>query len=250
MTLSSTKNLLGFDISTMSFENIVELILDKINSNQGAHIVTINPEIIELTNTNEEFKKAIEHADLRIPDGVGVVLGFRLKGIKTKRIPGIELSQKLIELAEQKGYKIGLLGSSQEVIEELETRFKNKFPNLQIGFSHNGFFKENKEEKLIETIKSKEIQILFVAMGIPKQEIFINNYKNRLNRTIMIGVGGSFDVWADKVQRAPKAFQNLGLEWFFRLITQPSRFTRMFPTLPMFLLKVIHSISQGDTVKR
>ena len=116
---------------------------------------------------------------------------------------------------------------------------QRKYPGLNVIFVQDGFFNENDELKIIASLESIKPCIVFVALGVPKQEIWISKYKNRLNSSIMVGVGGSFDVWADKIQRAPLGFRKLGLEWFYRLITQPSRFNRMFPTLPLFFLKVM-----------
>lgn len=228
-----------YPVDLVSLDEAVKFIENIIKQEKPAHVVTINPEMIAQAVCNRDLDNAIKNAELIIPDGIGVVLGLKTLGINIKQLPGIEFSEKLIEASAQKGYKIAFLGASQDVLDTAILELSLKYPGLNIVFSHNGFFKEDDETQIIEEFKKSGPDILFVALGVPKQELWISKYKKIFNRTIMVGVGGSFDVWAKKVKRAPVIFRKLGLEWFFRLISQPSRFSRMFPTLPLFLLNVI-----------
>lgn len=231
--------ILGYPVDLVNMEDAVNMVEDHIGQKTGMHVVTVNPEMIMAGNRNLELGEAIKEADLIIPDGIGVVKVLRNMGIKhIKRLPGIELSEKLVEISSQKGYKVALIGAAPDVISTAEANLKKKYPGLNVVFTHDGFFNSEEEVKMVEDLELASPDIVFVALGVPKQELWISRYKNILDSAIMVGVGGSFDVWADRVKRAPAQFRKLGLEWFYRLITQPSRFNRMFPTLPLFFLKV------------
>lgn len=220
-------------------DQALEYTMELIQNKNSAHVVTLNPEMIAQANAIAELNKAINEADIIVPDGVGIILGLKINGIKAAQVPGIEYSEQLISLCSQKGYTIGMIGASEEVVNTASAKLLAKYPELKIVYKRNGFFSETDEPKICEEIQTAAPDVLFVALGVPKQELWISKYKKILNHTIMVGVGGSFDVWANKVKRAPLAFRKLGLEWFFRLLSQPSRFKRMFPTLPLFLIKVI-----------
>ena len=112
------------------------------------------------------------------------------------------------------------------------------YPDINIVYIQDGYFSEDDECEIIKEIKIKKPKVLFVALGVPKQEIWIAKYKRELSSVLMVGVGGSFDIWAKKIKRAPVIFRQFGLEWLYRLISQPCRFRRMFPTLPLFFIKV------------
>ncbi len=195
--------------------------------------------MIMMAETNESLKSSIQNAELIIPDGIGIVMGLKANGTDITRIPGIEFSESLISFCAQHNYTVGFLGAKESVLNEAIEKIQTKYPELQIVFCNDGYFKENEENLICKKIQNTEPTVLFVGLGVPKQELWISKYKNLFARTIMIGVGGSFDVWANKVKRAPNAFRNNGLEWLFRLLSQPSRIKRLFPTLPLFLIRVI-----------
>ena len=196
--------------------------------------------MIMYANHSPEFSVILKKADLIIPDGIGIIIALRKLGITNiKQLPGIEFSQTLIAKCAEKKYSIGFIGALQDTLGSAIDKIKTKYPNINIVYSHDGYFNEEDENSIIEELKLKNPQVLFVALGVPKQEFWIKKYRETLNSTLMVGVGGSFDVWANKVKRAPVIFRKFGLEWLYRLITQPSRFKRMFPTLPMFFVKVL-----------
>ena len=116
---------------------------------------------------------------------------------------------------------------------------REKYQNLNIIYKQDGYFSVEDEQRIVNNLKSSNPKLVLVALGVPKQEEFISKYKDEFNNTIFIGVGGSFDVWSGKVKRAPLLFQRLGLEWLWRLLNMPSRFKRIFPTIPLFLLEAI-----------
>ncbi len=235
-------NILDFDIDIINFNEALNYTLSRLEENKNTHIVTINPEIIESGNKDKCLKSILQSADLTIPDGVGVMLALKLSGIKNAtRIPGVDFAFNLLKASTKYNYKVALVGSEDKIINKAVENLKFKIPNLNIVYCHNGFFDEDEKKIIQNELINLNPKIVLVAMGGKKQEMFISEIKDKLKGCIFIGVGGSFDVWSGYVKRAPLIFQKFGLEWFYRLITQPCRFKRIFPTLPLFMIKVIIS---------
>ncbi|MDD3149271.1 MAG: WecB/TagA/CpsF family glycosyltransferase [Candidatus Gastranaerophilales bacterium] len=232
-------NILGYPVDIINKNDAVDLICRYIEQKKSAHVVTINPEMIFQANKNKQTENILKSAELVIPDGIGVVLSLKTKGINVKQVAGIEFSESLIQKCEENGYKTGFLGASEDIVNAAADEMLKKYSKLNISFIHDGYFNEEKETEIIEKLKTVNIQVLFVALGVPKQELWISSHRQDFPQTIMVGVGGSFDVWSKKIKRAPVFFRKFGLEWFYRLICQPSRFKRMFPTLPLFLVKAL-----------
>jgi len=223
------------DLCDLNFaiDNVKNAILLKTNY----HIVTINPEMIMNAQKNQDFFNILNNSDLNIADGVGVRIALKLQNISMKQIRGIDFSRELIKLANDNNLKIGFIGAAEEVIQASKDNFLKQYPNLNIVYLRNGYF--NDDNEIIKEIINAEPQILLVGLGSPKQEEFIVKLKGVLKGCVMIGVGGSFDVFSGLVNESPKIFQKLGLEWLYRTICQPKRFKRIFPTLPLFLIKCI-----------
>lgn len=233
------KKLLGYEIDVLNLEGAIDFALSKFNDGGKIQVVTINPEMIELAQLNEDFSKVLKSAELVIPDGVGVQLGFRLKGEKIERIAGIEFSKKLLEKSAQNGLPVAFLGAKPEVLNLAVENLKKEFSNLNVVYARDGYFSQDEEEKIANDIAAAGAKVVLVALGAPKQELFITKYKEKFTSGIFVGVGGSFDVWSGITKRAPVFFQKIGCEWLYRVATQPSRFKRIFPTLPRFLFRVI-----------
>lgn len=230
--------ILGYDVDLFSFDQAVEYIVQK-SQMQSTQTITLNPEMIELGDKNQEFSEILKNADLLIPDGFGIKLALKIYGISQERIPGIEFAGRLIDYCAKNSFPVALIGAKEETLQTACQKLKEKNDGLNIVYARNGYFKEDDERAIVDEIKSKNPKLVLVALGVPKQEVFIKKYKNEFPNTIFVGVGGSFDVWSGNVKRAPKIFRQLGCEWLWRLIKEPSRFNRMFPTLPLFLFKVI-----------
>lgn len=230
--------ILGYDVDLFSFDQAMDYIVKK-SENQSTQTITLNPEMIELGDKNQEFSEILKNADLLIPDGFGVKLALKIYGISQERIPGIEFAGGLIEYCAKNSLPVALLGAKEETLQAACQKLTEKNDGLNIVYARNGYFKEDDERAIVDEMKSKNPKLVLVALGVPKQEIFIKKYKNEFPNTIFVGVGGSFDVWSGNVKRAPKIFRQMGCEWLWRLIKEPSRFKRMFPTLPLFLFKVI-----------
>lgn len=229
--------LLGFNIDTFDFETAVEYAKDLLESKKGGQIVTINPEMIEFALKNPDFAEILKSADIVIPDGVGVQIGLKIKGVKAKRIAGIEYSYRLMQECAKNGLPIALVGAKPHILEKACENLKEKIENLNIVYAQDGYF-QNREKVLNELTQSAP-RFVLVALGSPRQEEFIKEARKLLPEALMIGVGGSFDVWSGEVQRAPVIYQKLGIEWVYRTAKEPWRLKRIFPTLPKFLFRVI-----------
>lgn len=234
-----TIKLLGFEIDTFDFQGAVSFALDLIKDKKGGQIVTINPEMIEYGLKNEDFASLLKHADLVFPDGVGVEVGLKIKGHNIRRIAGIEFSKKMLEECASNNFSVGFIGAKPQIIEKAVSNLKTEIPNLNICYFKDGYFKDR--EEVLAEIKEKSPAFVLVALGSPRQEDFIKEARKLLPQSVMIGVGGSFDVWSGEVQRAPEIYQKLGLEWLYRTTKEPWRLKRIFPTLPKFFLRVLLS---------
>lgn len=234
-----TVNLLGFNIDTFDFESAVDYTISLIDSKKGGQIITINPEMIESGLKNQEFAQILNNADLVIPDGVGIKIGLKLKGFNVKRIAGIEFSHKLIEKCAQNNYSVAFIGAKPHIIEKAVENIKKEFENLNVAYVQDGYFKDSSDVQA--NLGKANPKFVLIALGSPKQEEFISEYRKTHPEAVMVGVGGSFDVWSGEVERAPEIYQKLGLEWFYRTVREPKRFKRIFPTLPKFLFRVLLS---------
>lgn len=216
--------LLGFKIDTFDFESAVEYA-----KSISGQVVTINPEMM----SNPKMKEIVNSSELVIPDGIGVEIGLRISGYNVKRIPGIQFAHRMIGECTS----VALVGAKPEVIELACKNLKEEFNDLNIVYSQDGYF--NDDERVLKELQESNARLVLCALGSPKQELFIVEAKKLMPNTLFIGVGGSFDVWSGMTERAPEIWQKMGLEWLYRTIKEPQRFKRIFPTLPLFMLKVL-----------
>jgi N-acetylglucosaminyldiphosphoundecaprenol N-acetyl-beta-D-mannosaminyltransferase len=224
-------------VSTLNYDEILADIEKRMSEGEKSTIVAVNPEKLIAASKDENVKQLINSATYQIPDGIGVVLASKLKGGRiTSRVTGIDMMERLIELSAKKGYRVFLYGAKEEVVKKAKENLETKYPGLRIVGYSNGYV--NDYDSLVQKINESNADILFIALGSPRQELWIKTYMNDLNVKVLQGVGGSFDVFAGHVKRAPKLFRNLGLEWFYRLVTDPKRFKRQL-ALPRFLWRVL-----------
>ncbi|MCR4772656.1 MAG: WecB/TagA/CpsF family glycosyltransferase [Oscillospiraceae bacterium] len=236
-------DVLGVGFDNYSMAEAKEAALRLMKEEKTAYTVTPNPEIVWEARKNSELKAALDSADLVIPDGIGVVYGAAiLKTPLKERVPGIELATLLIEEMSAVGGRVYLLGSKPGVAEKAAEELKKRFPGLVICGTGDGYFKD--DGPVIEKINAQRPDLLLVCLGFPKQEIWMHRCRERIKAGMMMGLGGVLDVFAGDVKRAPDAWCNLGLEWLYRLLKQPSRIKRMIK-LPVFLLAVI-----GERLKK
>ena len=181
------------------------------------------------------MKNLLNNATYQIPDGVGIIYASKIKkGSIKSRITGIDSMNMLCNLSNEKGYKIFMYGAKKEIIEKARDCLKVTYPNINIVGTIDGYEKDNK--KIIEQINNSNADIIFVALGSPKQELWITNNMDKLCVKIFQGVGGSFDVISGNIKRAPQWMQNHGLEWFYRLIKEPKRIFRQCKLFNFLLL--------------
>lgn len=203
----------------------------------GHYVVTPNPEIVWLARKMPELKAALNGADLVIPDGIGVIYAARILGTPLKeRVPGIELAEALLAYAASAELPVFLLGAKPGVAERAGERLREKFPGLQVAGCGDGYFKE--DGPVLQRLRESGARLILVCLGFPRQELWMAAHHSEVGQALMLGVGGSMDVFAGDVKRAPEAWCKIGLEWLYRLLSQPSRIKRMIK-LPIFLTSVV-----------
>lgn len=224
----------GFDNLTMD-EAVAEGL--RLTESQGTHyVVTPNPEIVELCRENLAAKIAVNEADLVLADGIGVVKGAAMLGTPLKgRVPGIEFAAGLMAGLAANGKTLYLLGAKPGVAQQAAGRLQATYPGLVIVGTHDGYFKD--DAAVAEEIRKTGADVVFVCLGAPKQELWMKKFGPATGAHLLCGLGGSLDVFAGVVERAPKFWSDHGLEWFYRLCREPRRIGRMMK-LPLFLVHV------------
>ena len=224
----------GFDNVTM--DEAVNRGMELLQSPGAHYVVTPNPEIVEVCRENLAARQAVNSADMVLADGIGVVKGAQMLGTPLKgRVPGIEFAAGLMERMAEQGLSLYLLGAKPGVAETAGERLAEKYPGLKIAGTHNGYFQE--DAPVIEAIRQSGADCVFVCLGAPKQELWMSTHGEETGAHLLCGLGGSLDVFAGVVERAPKFWSDHGLEWFYRLCKEPRRAKRMMK-LPLFLVHV------------
>ena len=224
----------GFDNVTM--EEAVDRALALLHGEGTHYVVTPNPEIVEVCRENLAAKVAVNEADLVLPDGIGVIKGAAMLGTPLKeKTPGIEFAGHLMERMAEEGLSLYLLGAKPGVAEAAAKNLAERYPGLVIAGTHDGYFKE--DAPVAEAIRQSGADVAFVCLGAPKQELWMRKNGPATGARLLCGLGGSLDVFAGVVERAPKFWSDHGLEWFYRLCKEPRRIGRMMK-LPLFLVHV------------
>lgn len=231
---------LGVDVSPLSYEGIINDLRVRINGGKQSTIIAVNPEKVMSAQRNPEVKELINASTYQIADGVGILLAAKIKGGGiTSRVTGVDMMARLLQFAESDGHSVYFYGAKEEVVTKAIANIQAQHPNIRVAGYTNGYEKD--EAALVSRIHQSGAKILFVALGSPKQELWIRrNLKSLPNVQVFQGVGGSFDVFSGTVKRAPAPFRKLGIEWLYRLLASPSRFKRQL-NLPVFLFKVLRS---------
>lgn len=234
--------ILGIQVSGYTMRESLQFIFEAIAQGKQLFIITANAEIIMLAQKDRDFYEIITgNADLVLPDGAGVVLAAKHLGQHIpERVAGYDLVQEILPEAAKRNLKIFLFGAAPTVAQKAADNARTRFANIDIVGIRDGFFKPEQEAAIIEQINDSGADIVFFALGVPKQEKFIAKYRQMLRPRLLIGVGGTFDVMAGNVKRAPLIMQKYHLEWLYRLLSQPSRAMRML-VLPKFVFKVLCS---------
>lgn len=225
----------GFDSITM--DEAVSRALELIDEQKAAYVVTPNPEIVMLCREDSELKRAVTGADMVLPDGIGIIKGAEILNTPiAERVPGIDFAQSLFGRLSGRGGSVFLFGAKPGVAEKAAEKLKASYPGLDICGTNDGYFTD--DAPIIEKINASRPDFLLVCLGSPKQELWMEKNRGRLNVGLMAGLGGSLDVLSGMVERAPEKWRKLGLEWLYRLMKEPSRIGRMM-RLPKFLIAVI-----------
>ena len=206
-------------------------------------IVTLNPEMIIKAERDFEFQAALNNSHLVVPDGTGIVWGLKklYPGLyeDIKRVPGIDLAENILDAANELNKKVAIFGGTKDVIEKVLVNFSKNYPKTQIVKAIDGYQGEEKDVMIAGEIALSKPDVVLVALGTPRQEVWINKYANLFPRSVMIGIGGSLDIWSGKKNRAPLWMQEKNLEWVYRVINEPERIPRIIISLPQFIWMVL-----------
>lgn len=239
------KNILGVGITNATKEEVLEYITKSLeNHHKKYFVVTPNPEFLVLANKNPKFKNILNNAELALADGIGVILAgkFVAKPLK-ERMTGVELLESLCKAVAEKPITVGFLGGRENVAEKTAECLVKKYPGLKVAFAdpEYNFYKNYNDYN-----GYKRIDLLFVAFGAPKQEIWTSENLEKIPVKIAIGVGGAFDYISGKIPRAPVWVQKIGFEWLFRLVIQPWRLKRQLALLEFVWLVLKEKISSKN----
>lgn len=228
-------DILGTNIDSVTQKESLQIIKKAVIDGEVIRIVTANPEIIYQATENTTLKNIINTADLVVPDGIGVVWAARQLGIDIQeRVTGIDLTEKILEEGNRRGWRIFLLGAKPGVAEIAISKLYQKYPGNTFSCYH-GYFTKEEEPEVIKRIKTFDPVILLVGLGVPLQEYW--NVENKELARVTMGVGGTIDVLSGQVSRAPSWIRAIGLEWLYRLAREPNRISRQ-KKLPYFVKKV------------
>ena len=231
----SRTDVLGVGFDNVTKAEAVERALELIDAREGRYVVTPNPEIVMLAKENPALKEALAGADIVLPDGAGIVKGAAILGRPMKeKVPGIDFACGVMARLAERGGSVYLFGAKPGVAEAAAETLRTKFPGLVISGTSDGYFSD--DGPIIEKIKDAAPDFLLVCLGAPKQELWMAKMSGKLLVGLMVGLGGSLDVFAGTVKRAPEAWQKLDLEWLYRLLMEPRRIGRMMK-LPLFVIE-------------
>lgn len=230
--------ILGVKVDAVTMNQAVERVISLINEKNPSIVATANAEMLLRATHDEELKNILNAASLVVPDGAGTVWAARHLGkAMPERVAGFDLVQELMKIAPARDIKFFLFGAAPGIADKAKLKAETLYPGIKIVGTRNGYFKTADEPEIISQIKTSGADILLAALGVPKQEKWLAKYKDELGVSVSIGVGGTFDVMAGIVKRAPLWMQKARLEWLFRAMLQPSRAGRLV-ALPKFVLKV------------
>ena len=229
-------DVLGVGFDNLTMQEAVDRGMSLLRGEGMHYVVTPNPEIVEICRENPEANRVVNGADLVLPDGIGVIKGAAMLGTPLKeRTPGIEFASHLMGRMAKEGLSLYLLGAKPGVAELAAEKLVETYPGLKIAGTHDGYFKE--DGPVVDAIAASGADCVFVCLGAPKQEFWIERNGPATGAHLLCGLGGSLDVFAGTVERAPKFWCDHGLEWFYRLCKEPKRMGRMMK-LPLFLVHV------------
>ena len=228
-------DVLGVEFDNVTMAEAVERALELIAIRECRYVVTPNPEIVMLARENAELKRALAGAALVLPDGVGIVKGAAILGRPMKgKVPGIDFACGVMARLAEKGGSVYLFGAKPGVAELAAETLESRYPGLIVAGTSDGYFSD--DAPIIEKIRAAQPDMLLVSLGAPTHDLWMAKEEGKLPVGLMCGLGGSLDVFAGTVKRAPESWQRLGLEWLYRLMKEPRRIGRMMK-LPLFVVE-------------
>lgn len=233
--------ILDTEVDVLTMQETVSLTEQYILNREPLHLMGVNADKINSLRQNELLKTIVNSCGIINADGASVILAGKMLGKRLpERVAGIDLMDRLTALCEKKGYSVYFLGAKQEVVEKTAEVLKEKYPKLIIKGIHNGYFSEEQWKEISDEIKTLDPEIVFVGITSPLKEYLVEYMQNEGNKTVFMGVGGSFDVISGNIERAPAWMQKANLEWMFRMIQEPKRlFKRYMVGNAVFVSSVI-----------
>ncbi|WP_270458305.1 WecB/TagA/CpsF family glycosyltransferase [Lactobacillus gasseri] len=237
-------SILGIEFDNYSLEEFKDRLINRLNNKISTMVVTANPEIVMAANKDPKFMELIKRdADLVTADGIGIVLGGKMLQTPVKeRVTGYDLFTWLLHVGNLRKLRVYLIGATPAVMKVTKEKIAKDYPGIELVGAEDGYFKDDLQT-VANRIENAKPDMVFAAIGFPRQEELISLLRQAEVPAVMMGVGGSFDVFSGAVKRAPEVFQKTHLEWFYRLITNPTRFKRML-ALPEFVVEVEKSKKQ------
>ena len=234
------ENILNIEFDVVNEKEALDRLIGFLNEDSPVkEVYTPNPEIVMLAQKDKELFDILNNADLVLADGIGLIIASRLKGLRLRhRVTGVDTMDRLLRYCAENRKSFFMFGGKPGIAETACENIREKYGDMEVSGYHHGYFDEKDEIGIIDKINDSKPDILFVCLGAPKQEKWINKNKDKLNCKLAMGVGGSVDVYAGVAKRAPEIFRKFGLEWLYRLLKEPWRFKRML-VLPKFLIKFI-----------
>ena len=214
-------------------------ILTDVRSGAGGFAIAINAEKVITCGRDRKVQETIERATLRYPDGAGVVVAMRLKGVRSTRVAGADLWLEVLRQARGQRLSVALIGAKPEVLNATRRRLESDFPDVSVLVARNGYDGTRDLDALTQEIATAKPDLVFVALGSPKQELLIERFRTAHPSGFYLGLGGSFDIYAGVKKRAPLWMQRRGMEWLFRFLSEPSRAPRETKRLKFLALLVL-----------
>jgi len=238
MKKAETIKIMGIDVDKVTKAEALAIFSELIESEGCSQIITLNPEMIIEAQTNEEFRELLKRAELRFPDGIGLVYASKIiREPLSERVTGIDFARSALEMIAQRDMSAYFFGAKPGIAELAAENIAKEIPGLKVAGARDGYFKPEEEDAIIDEINASGAELLLLGLGAPKQEMFVDRYKDRLGCRVAVGIGGSFDVWSGTLKRAPEFFIDHNVEWLYRLLQEPSRINRI-SKLPFFLVRV------------
>lgn len=233
-----TANILGVSFSAVTLPEAVNTAMERIRNQEKGYVITPNAEIVYACLHDPNLTQIVNDSSMVLPDGIGVIYAARiLKEPLSEKVAGIDFADALMAAMANEQKRVFFLGAKPGVAEQAAQKLVEKHPGLIIAGCQDGYFK-NDQEAISAINNAGDVDVAFICLGAPKQERFMFAHQNEIDATLLCGLGGSLDVFAGNVQRAPAIFIKLGLEWFYRLLKEPKRIGRMM-SLPKFMLIVL-----------